>query len=168
MGIARREAEKREEEFILPLRRDDSLLVGLTDNVYYLDLREKSLNEVADLLLEKLLGTFASTTRPRYEKNWLATFGLLMKDLNREELPPEAPTDYPQLCDWLSEELLVRLSQTSLSDLKIFEDTRNVETYSVRVSFERDLSKGPLDFGDTGWWELLELFPYSQFAESEN
>ena len=27
-------------------------------------------------------------------------------------------------------------------------------------------SKGPLQLGDLGWWELLELLPYNQIYDS--
>lgn len=166
-SVAKHEAEKRKEEFILPLRIDDSHLVGLPDNVGYLDLRGRCLNEVAELLLDKLGGARVAMTLPQREQNWVATFGLLIEKLSTEELPPEAPSDYARLCNWLTEELLRRLSQTSLTDLRIIEDARDGETYSIRMSFEWDPSIGPLDFGEMGWWELLELLPYSQLSKSE-
>ena len=50
-AIARHEAANRQEEFILPLRVDDSLLVGLLDTVGYVDLRCHPVNKVADLLI---------------------------------------------------------------------------------------------------------------------
>ena len=166
-SVATREAEKREEEYILPLRIDDSLLVGLPDNVGYLDLRGRCLNEVAELLLDKLGGERVAMSPPQHEQNWVATFGLLIEDLSTEELPPEVPSDYARLCDWLSEELLGRLNQIPLSDLRIFEDARDGETYSVRITFEWDPSNSQLDFGEMGWWELLELLPYSKLSKSE-
>ncbi len=167
-SVATREAEKRDEEFILPLRIDDSLLVGLPDNVGYLDLRGRCLNEVAALLFDKLGGARVAMTLSQHEQIWVATFGLLIEDLSAEELPPEVPSDYARLCDWLSKELLGRLNQKFLSDLRIFEDARDGETYSVRIMFEWDPSNSQLDFGEMGWWKLLEFLPYDQFSESEN
>src|SRR6266511_4086097 len=49
-SVAIRESERRSEEFILPLRLDDSLLVGLPSTVGYVDLRQHSIEAVAELL----------------------------------------------------------------------------------------------------------------------
>ena len=53
-SIARDEARKREEEFILPIRLDDTKVVGLHDDICFIDLQEKSVEEAVDILLEKL------------------------------------------------------------------------------------------------------------------
>jgi hypothetical protein len=42
-------------EYILPLRLDDSLLPGLNETTGYIDLREKSISEVAELCAKKLV-----------------------------------------------------------------------------------------------------------------
>lgn len=167
-SIAKREAEKRQEEFILPLRVDDSLLVGLPDTVSYLDLRRISLNEVAEILIHKRAGSTVAITHPRRNQDWVATFGLRMEDLGGGELPPEAPSDYASLCDWLTEELMDRLNQTSLLVIRFIEDARDGETLSVRVSFKWNPSEGALDFGEMGWWEPLELLPYDEVYEAED
>ena len=165
--IARREAAKRQEEFILPLRMDDSLLVGLPDTVGYVDLRRHPVNKVADLLIGKLGGSTVARDRQLGEQTWVAAFGLLIQDLlDSESLPPEAPSDYASLCDWLTEDLKVRLARTSLADPRFTEDTRNGETFGLRVAFEWDRSKGPLEFSELRWWELLELLPYDQVYDS--
>ena len=44
----------------------------------------------------------------------------------------------------------------------------NGETFGLRVSFEWGPSKGPLEFGELGWWELLELLPYDQVYDPES
>ena len=159
-SIAKREAEKRREEFILPLRVDDSLLVGLPDTVSYLDLRCTGLKEVADLLFQKLERSREQDVQLQRTQDWVVTFGLSMDDLEGEGLPPEAPSEVVRLYDWLTDELLNRLSQTPLAPVQIVEDSRNGETLSVRLSFAWAPSKGPLDFGDMGWWQLLELAPF--------
>ena len=165
--IAKREAENRLEEFFLPLRVDDSLLVGLPDTVAYIDLRSHSVNEVADLLIEKLGGSIGAMDRIRGEQTWVATFGLLIQDLlGSEALPLEAPSGYAKLCDWLTEDLEGRLARTSLATPRLTEDARNGETFSLRVAFEWGQSKGPMEFGDLGWWELLELLPHDQVYDS--
>ncbi len=159
-GAAKREAEKRREEFILPLRVDDSPLVGLSDTVAFLDLRRTGLKEVADILFQKLERSTEQDVRFRQTQDWVATFGRLMDDLEEEALPPEAPSEVVRLYDWLTDELLNRLAQTPLAPVQIVEDSRDGETLSGRLSFAWDLSKGPLDFGDMGWWQLLELAPF--------
>ena len=167
-AIARQEAEIRhEEEFILPLRADDSLLVGLRATVSYMDLRQYTVNQVADLLIEKLGDPTVAMTRTHREQSWVATFGLLIHDvLESEDLPPEVPTDYARLCDWLTKDLERRLSLTSLATPRLTEDARNGETFSLRMAFEWSPSKSPLEFGEMGWWELLELIPYDQVYDS--
>ena len=162
-AIARQEAAKRQEEFILPLRMDDSLLVGLADTVSYLDLRRHSVDKVADLLIEKLRGPRVDVTHERSEQTWVATFGLLMQDLRvfKDVLPAEAPSDYVDLCDWLTRDLEYRLARTDLVGPRFTEDARNGESLSLRVAFEWGPAKGPLTFGELEWWTLLDLQPYN-------
>ena len=164
--IAKLEAEKRQKEFILPLRVDDSLLVGLSDTVSYMDLRHNPVNKVADLLIEKLEDSAVVTAQRRGEQMWVASFGLFMKDLEPENLGAEAPSGFAELSDWLTEELVGRLARTSLADLRLTEDARNGETLSLRVAFGWDPARGPLEFGELGWWKLLELLPYDQVYDS--
>ena len=161
-AVARREAAKRREDFILPLRMDDAILVGLADTVSYLDLRRHSVDKVADFLLEKLGSIRAATARGLGEQTWVGTLGLTVQDLlDSDNLALEAPSGYANLCDWLAEDLEGRLARTSLVDPRITEDARNGETLSVRVAFEWGPAKGPLTFGDLGWWALLELQPHN-------
>jgi hypothetical protein len=47
---------KSDDEYILPLRIDDSELPGLNDTSGYLDLRSTSISEVANLCMQKLTG----------------------------------------------------------------------------------------------------------------
>ena len=165
--IASHEAEDRQEEFILPLRVDDSLLVGLPDTAGYVDLRSDSVNKVADLLIEKLGGSTVALARQLGEQTWMAAFGLLIGDLlDSESLPPEAPSDYAGLCDWLTDDLKAHLARSSLANPRLIDDARNGETFSLRVAFEYDPSRSPLEFGQLGWWELLELIPYDQVYDS--
>ncbi|TKJ25992.1 MAG: hypothetical protein CEE42_05925 [Promethearchaeota archaeon Loki_b31] len=53
-SIARDEAKKRKEEFILPIRIDDTKILGIHDDIGFIDLREKSIEETVKILLEKL------------------------------------------------------------------------------------------------------------------
>lgn len=159
--IARHEAKNRQEEFILPIRVDDSLLLGLPDTVCYVDLRDHTVDTVADLLIEKLGGSTIANARPHGDQTWVAAFSLLTQNLlDSEDLPPEAPLDYAGLCDWLTENLKARLASTSLVNPRLTEDARNGETFGLRVAFEWGPARGPMEFGDSGWWELMEVLPY--------
>lgn len=163
-NVAIKEAERRDpDEFILPLRIDDEPLVGLPITIGYIDLRKHSIEDVAELLLEKLTGT------ARMEVvRWVATFGLLIEDvLESGNLPPSAPTYYPHLCDWLAEDLFTRLQDSSISDARMVEDARNGETFSVRIEFEWKSQEVPLDFGILDWWEVLEVLPYDHVYQDD-
>jgi hypothetical protein len=157
--VAIREAQKRDpQEFILPLRIDDAILVGLPSTVRYIDLRKHSINEVADLLIDKLKGTMGTDVT-----HWVATFGLLIEAvLESGKLPTTAPRFYPHLCDWLAEDLLTRLRSSSISNVRITEDSRNGETFSLRIEFKWKSKEEPLDFGKLDWWEVLEVLPYDR------
>ncbi len=52
--VAKEEAKKRKEEFILPIRLDDSKILGLHEDVIYKDLRHFSISKIAEDLLEKI------------------------------------------------------------------------------------------------------------------
>lgn len=54
LSIARDEAKKRKEEFILPIRIDDTKILGIHDDIGFINLREKSIEETVNILLEKL------------------------------------------------------------------------------------------------------------------
>jgi len=155
-SIAVREAERRSEEFILPLRVDDSLLVGLSSAVGYIDLLQNPIEEVAEVLLEKMTGARrAEVTR------WVAAFGVLIEDLLRSgDLPATAPINYPHLCDWLVDDLLARLQKAAITNPQFTEDARNGETFSARVAFSWNPRERPLEFGVLDWWEVLEVLPY--------
>ena len=158
-NIAKLEAERRAQEFVLPLRVDDSILVGLPDTVGYLDLRDVELDEVADILIRKLEGP-AREGRTGPEE-WIVAFGVSLEDLHDQGLPSEAPADTPRLYDWLTDDLVKRVRQgRALSAAKVVEDSRTGDTLSVRMQFTWDPSEGALDIGDVEWWELLELSPY--------
>lgn len=56
-AIARREASNREHDYILPIRLDDSLLVGLPETTGYLSIERYSPDEIASILKQKLEAT---------------------------------------------------------------------------------------------------------------
>jgi hypothetical protein len=159
-SVAVKEAMRRSEEFILPFRLDDSLLVGLPSQIGYIDLGERSLEQVADLLLQKVRETHRGEVT-----HWVATFGILIEEvLSSDQLPRTAPTDYAHLCDWLVEDLFARLRRYAGSP-QLTEDSRNGESFSVRVAFDWNPQEHPLEFAAMGWWELLEVVPYDDVYE---
>ncbi len=161
-SVAKQEAQRRHEAFILPLRTDDTILVGLPDTICYLDLRNLSLPKVAEILLEKLKQTRSASEHFSHEQEWVVTFGLNMEDLNDVELPSEAPSELPSLYDWLIEDLVSRLLNGGQRNMKILEDQRTGEMLSVRFSYTWIPAKGAMDFCEIDWWELLELLPYKE------
>lgn len=161
-SIALREAQNRSEEFILPIRLDDSQLVGLISQVAYIHLSNCSVDEAAKLLFEKL--THSSSAEV---SRWAATFGLALDNLfESSKLPPTAPTDYPLLCDWLADDLLSNLQSSNIRNARVIEDSRNGETFSVGVGFDWKPKEGPLQFMEPEWWEVLEVLPYDPVYES--
>ena len=145
-SVANQEAERRQHEFIVPLRVDDSRLFGLPDTVSYLDLRELALDHVADILIRKLDGAKATPGTKPAKGDWVVTFGLSMEDLHAHELPADAPSDTPRLYDWLADDLIERLSvrsqRTALETMRVTEDLRTGETLNVRLKFTWDPGKG--------------------------
>jgi len=54
LTIARDEALRRKEEFILPVRLDDTKILGLRSSICYADYRQKSAKKIAEMTKEKL------------------------------------------------------------------------------------------------------------------
>ncbi len=54
LSIARDEAKKRKEDFILPIRLDDTKILGIHDDIGFIDLRKKSIQGTVNILLKKL------------------------------------------------------------------------------------------------------------------
>jgi hypothetical protein len=161
-NTAKREEGKRGFEFILPIRLDDVILEGLEEDVVYIDVRKEGLLDTAEIMMKKLRDIYP-TEEATVPKVWVATFGLIIEDLfENYELPPSVPRDYARLCDWLAKDLMRRLSNTSIEELRLLEDSRDGEMLSVRVGFKWDPDKYSLDFGDIYWWEVLEINRYIQ------
>jgi len=166
-NIAKKEERKRGFEFILPIRIDGISLKGLKEDVIYIDLRKEGLFGTAEIMMRKLRDIYPAevVTVPR---DWVATFGLVINDLiENYELPPYVPRSYVPLCDWLEKDLMEHLSKSPLEALKLLEDSRDGEALSVRVGFKWDPAKSPLDFGDIGWWEVLEIAEFERIYEGE-
>ncbi len=59
---AKDEARKRQGDFILPLRLDDTRLLGLNSGTFFQDLRQKRMSQIADLFVKKI--TDSQNDRP--------------------------------------------------------------------------------------------------------
>lgn len=165
---AKREGRKRGFEFILPIRIDDVSLEGLAKDVVYIDFRKEGLLDTVEIMMRKLRASYPieEVTVPEI---WVATFGLTIEDLFKSyQLPPSAPRAYAYLCDWLEKDLMNRLSKTSIEALRLLEDSRNGETFSIRVGFKWNPDKAPLDFGDIYWWEVLEIEAFDKIYPNQN
>jgi hypothetical protein len=161
-NVSKMEQRKRGFEFILPVRLDDITLEGLNRDIVYIDLRKEGFLGTAEIIIRKLRDIYPikEVTVP---KVWVATFGLIIEDiLENYEFSLSVPREYPHLCDWFEKDLMDRLSKTSMEALKLLEDSRDGETLSVRVKFKLDPDKQPFDFGNIGWWELLELDDFNE------
>lgn len=162
-SIAHKEAQQRE-DFILPLRLDDTPHLGLPDSVGYLDLREKGVDGVVDVLVEKHRQTLGFVIRgraPPFLETWVATFGVNIDELiSSGYLPYDAPRDYASLCDWLETDLLQRLGPPVRNARFAEPSARNGETLSVRLAFEWIPRQEALTFGQLEWWQVLEVIPY--------
>ena len=156
---AKLEEDSRESEFILPIRLDDTLVPGLDSDVCYADVREQSIEQIADVLLAKLRDRMMGVGLAPSE--WVGTFGVLVEEvLENWDIPVEVRC-YPVLCDWLEQDLIARLQSTDLQDLYQPEASqRDGECLSVRIAFRLQGVPETLDFGELAWWDLLELAPF--------
>ncbi|MGI0015820.1 MAG: TIR domain-containing protein, partial [Nitrososphaera sp.] len=63
-SVVKREKGRRKEEFVLPLRLDKTKILGLHEDVGYLNLQRISIKEVAEILLAKI--GLELVTRPQW------------------------------------------------------------------------------------------------------
>lgn len=161
--VALRESKERSREFIIPIRVDDTPLLGLSPGVIFLDAKEHSIIEIAHKLSEKYKYVYSEKITVANTK-WVATFGLLIGDdiYEAHRGDPSFVEDYPHLCDWMEERLLNQLKDSGVKDVWIPEPSlRTGESLSVRVAFEWDVIHSPLEFeGIANYWEVLEVLPF--------
>ena len=62
LAVAKREAKQREAEFILPIRLDDTLILGIPDGIIYASLNRQSIAEITNAMVTKL-GKASTETR---------------------------------------------------------------------------------------------------------
>lgn len=162
-NIAKKEEKHRRFEFILPIILDDVHLEGLESDLVHINIRKEGIFSTADIICQKLCQHY-KRMKISAPKVWVATFGVAIHDiLGSNELPPHAPRDYVHLCDWLEKNLVERLSESPTRNLRFLEAShRDGEALSVRIGFEWDPQKCPLDFGNIGWWEVLEIDEFEE------
>jgi hypothetical protein len=167
--IGKEEAKRREQHFVLPVRLDDTPLLGLPETVGYVDLRQHSVDEVVETLSDKRRAEVMIKGAYLARETWVATFGLVIEDvMEAGVLPESAPEDYPSLCDWLEDDLIRRLREAPISNPRFAEaSARTGETLSVRVAFEWVPRRDALSFGELPWWEVLEVLPWGEVHDVE-
>jgi hypothetical protein len=83
------------------------------------------------------------------------TFCLNIEDLFQSDcLPDDAPREYPYLCDWLHDNLLEHLASIISTPYYPVEDSRDGETFGLRIVFFRLKQKEFSKFS-IGWWEIF-------------
>ena len=167
--IAKEEEKHRRFEFVLPILLDDIRLEGLDSDLVYIDLRKEGILSTADTILKKLREHYP-VEEISAPKVWVATFGVVIDELlESKKLPTRAPQDYVHLCDWLEKDLVERISESPVQNFKLSQPShRDGEGLSVRIVFEWDPEKRPLDFGDIGWWEVLEIAEFEEIHSGQN
>jgi DNA-binding CsgD family transcriptional regulator len=123
----------------------------------------RRLREYVDYLIPESESSERQFSASRGSRTLVATFSLVVEDVVASgRLPPNVPTDYVALCDWLEEDLR-RCLVENLGDFSSPEASqREGETISVRIAFRWNQQDGQPDFGDLGWWSLLELLPFEE------
>ena len=158
--IAREEARHRKNEFILPVRIDDTHISGLPSDVAYLDLNEVGVKGVVKNILIKL--DLPSATIPPEPTRLVATFGVSPEVIEEQIIKlGNVPSPYIKICDKLEQDLSEILNRLNLPRWKFTEaSNRAGETLSVRICFIWDLQKGFPVFGNISPWEILEIKPF--------
>ncbi|GAI29997.1 unnamed protein product, partial [marine sediment metagenome] len=150
-SIARREAKKRRTEFILPVKLDSTKVVGIHEDVAYLDYETEGIDGIDDAVLKKLLKKGKKISKGIF----VTTLGVNIEDLiEKQILSKEDWKDYPRTCDKLEADLKAKLDKSSIGEYHFTESSaRNGKTLSVRFAHNWDLSWGLPDFSFTGYWD---------------
>ncbi len=159
-SIARGEAKKRKTEFILPIRLDNTKILGIHEDVGYLDLATEGIDGVVDAVLEKLSKEGSKISKGIF----VTTLGVNFTDLVEKQILSEKDwKDYPLTCDKLESDLKAKLDTSSIGEYYFTEPSaRNGETLSVRFAHKWDLAQGLPDFSFTGFWDFLEFRPVEE------
>lgn len=160
-NAALKEQDLRQEEFILPLRFDDTILWGLPGSVSYLDLRELSLTNIADLLVEKLKGSTGADGR-NVLHTWVATLAMEMAPWDVELLPEEGTPEYEAALDGYLTMSTEVFQSNGVGRMRVLEENKKLDSLRVRIAFEWDPRQGALELCQWSNWEIKELIPYDK------
>lgn len=157
-SIARGEAKKRKTEFILPVRLDGTKILGIHEDVGYLDLETEGIKGIVDAVIEKLpkrKELHIKITRGIF----VTTLGVNFEDLVENKIISNDDwRNYPRTCDKLEADLRAKLDKSAIGKYYFAEaSTRNGETLSVRFTHVWDTSRGLPDFTFTDYWDFLEF-----------
>ena len=159
-SIARKEAQKRKTEFILPVRLDDTKIIGIHEDVAYLDYKAEGNEGIVDAVLKKLSKKGKKITKGIF----VTTLGVNFEDLiEKQKISKEDWKNFPLTCDKLEANLKEKLDRSSIGEYYFTEPSaRNGETLSVRFAHKWDLAKGLPDFSFTDYWDFLEFRPVEE------
>lgn len=160
-SIARGEAKKRKVEFILPVKLDDTKILGIHEDVGYLDLKSEGVEGIVDAVREKL------NVKERHISKgiFVTTLGVNFEDLVEKKIISEEDwKEYPRTCDKLEDDLRAKLDKSSIiGEYHLTEPSaRSGETLSVRFAHYWDLSWGLPDFSFSDYWDFLEFRPVEE------
>jgi type II secretory pathway predicted ATPase ExeA len=62
LAVGKSAAEKRTEEYLLPIRMDDTVMVGLKSTIVCADLRHQTMDQIADTLAAKIQGSTSASS----------------------------------------------------------------------------------------------------------
>jgi hypothetical protein len=99
---------------------------------------------------------YYETSKPKLiDPTNVITFCLNINELLESDyLPEDAPREYPYLCDWLNDNLLEHLASIISTPYYPVEDSRDGETFGLRIVFFKLKQKEFSNFS-IGWWEIF-------------
>ncbi|MEA2054398.1 MAG: TIR domain-containing protein [Candidatus Thermoplasmatota archaeon] len=162
-SIARGEAKKRKTEFILPVRLDDTKILGIHEDVGYLDLKIEGIKGIVDAVIEKL--PKRKELHVKITKGiFVTTLGVNFEDLVENKIISKDDwRNYPRTCDKLEADLKAKLDKLAIGEYHFTEPSaRNGETLSVKFAHFWDTSWGLPDFTFTDYWDFLEFRPVEE------
>lgn len=147
------ESKKRNHDFILPVKIDDTKIVGIHEDVFYLSLEEYGIEGIVQSFLEKMVRVGRIKTRGLF----VATLGVNIPKLQEEgDIPPVY--HYIEACDLLEKEVENGLKTSNIGPFEYPEiSARNGETLSIRFIHRWDLQDGIPKYHVPHYWELLEF-----------
>lgn len=172
-SIGKRERGRRREEFILPLRLDKTKILGLHDDVGYIDLQQTSIKEAAEVLLSKI--GLELTMQPEW---WAVGYVVNLPEYIEKSKHELVDKDDMDAVDELKEQALAHLRaylNSTGAECRIWRDYadeyRNLEqndSFGVWVLLHWDPATSPFPLESTEYWELSEMDTYqSVFLKDE-